>query len=78
MGNDLFVMLNNNKFAHVLEHVEEHVADLVARRHDYPIWPFHEGPLDPFEEDYHGQVRHIYYSSAILMIRTLRQLRSIS
>jgi hypothetical protein len=78
MANDLFVMLNNNKYNEVVERVEARVAALVAQRHEYPIWPLHEGEMDEFEKSYHGSIRGPYYLATIFMIQTLRSLRNIS
>jgi hypothetical protein len=78
MGNDLFVMLNNNKFSAVLEDVERKVEELVANRHDYPIWPMHDGEMDAYEKSFHSGVRHSYYVPTITMIQVLRHLRNIS
>lgn len=78
MGNDLFVMMSNNKYNTVVEQVENRVAEMVACRHEYPLWPIHDGALDDFEQDYHGNIRHSYYVSAVYMIQILRALRNIS
>lgn len=78
LGNDLFVMLNNNKFNTTLEKVEDRVIAMVAHRHDYPLWPLHDGEMDSYERDYHGTIRKPYYISTILLIQTLRALRNIS
>jgi hypothetical protein len=58
--------------------LENRVEDLYANRHEYPIWPLHNEGLDYFEQEYHGPVRHVYYSSAISLIRFLRELRKVT
>jgi hypothetical protein len=78
MGTDLFVMLSNNKVNGVVRELEGRVAELIASRHEYPIWPYHDSPLDSYEESYHGSIRHQYYYTTILMIQTLRGLRSLT
>jgi len=48
---------------------------MFKHRHEYPIWPVHDDPLDGYEESYHAPVRHAYYKTAILLVHTLRDLR---
>lgn len=77
MASDLFQMLNQNKFNLVLENVEDNVTKLVANRHEYPLWPMHNAPLDTYEEEWHGAIRRPYYHTTIVLIQTLRKLRAI-
>lgn len=78
-GPDLLVNLSVNKYAGVLDFLEDRIAERVACRHEYPMWPAHgENPFDAFEEDFHGRSRHVYYDSTIDMIRVLRKLRNLS
>lgn len=76
--NDLFVMLNHNRFSDVIEDVENSVEILFENRHDHPIWPSHEDRLDAFEEEFHGTIRRSYYRTTILLIQTLRKLKGVS
>lgn len=79
MINDLFVSLDYNHFAEVLESLEGYTAEMIACRHDYPIWPAHgDNPSDYYEEEFHGMVRRPYYYSTIKLIHALRELRELS
>jgi hypothetical protein len=79
MGNDLFVMMNHNKYEDVKNFVERRVSIMVMDRHNYPMWPSHgESPSDRFEEDFHGRSRGVYYEATRDLIQVLRKLRNIS
>lgn len=78
-GPDLLVNLSVNKYADVLDFLEGRIAERVACRHDYPMWPAHgENPVDDWEEDFCGRPRHVYYKSTIDLIQVLRKLRNLS
>lgn len=78
-GPDLFVSLSVNKYAEVLQSMEDEVEELFACRHEYPIWPAHgDNPFDEYEKTYHGYMRHNYYRVTLSMVRMLRKLRNIS
>jgi len=78
-GPDLLVSLSVNKYAQVLEELEDAVQDMFECRHEYPMWPAHGGnPFDEFEEQYHGHNRHVYYRSGLTLVRILRRLRNLS
>lgn len=76
--NDLFVMLNHNRFSDVIDEIDNNVEILFENRHDYPIWPSHDDPLDAYEEEFHGTIRHSYYRTTILLIQTLKKLKGVS
>lgn len=79
MANDLFVMMNHNRYADVVNFVEARVMEMLSSRHDYPMWPAHgDGPQDSFEEDFHGRSRKVYYRATRDLIHVLRKLRNIS
>ena len=75
MANDLFAALNVNRLSDIIYTLEHRVNLMFKYRHDYPIWPVHDDPLDGYEESYHAPLRHVYYKSAIILIHTLRDLR---
>lgn len=78
-GQDLFVSLSVNKYAQVLEHLEQRVGEFFDCRHEYPLWPIHGGnPSDRYEEEYHGRIRHSYYDITLELVRILRKLRNLS
>jgi len=78
-GPDLLVSLSINKYSETLDFLEGRIAERVACRHEYPMWPAHgDNPSDLFEEDFHGRSRHVYYSSTIELIQVLRRLRNLS
>lgn len=78
MMNDLFVSLDYNRFAEILTSLEGRVDELIACRHEYPIWPAHgESPSDSYEQEFFYLVRHPYYQNTILLIKTLRLLREL-
>lgn len=75
---DLMVMLSHNTFAEIVGRLETRIQGMVENRHEYPMWPIHgDSPVDSFEESYHGQMRHVYYSCAIELVRTLRALKRL-
>lgn len=77
--NDLFVSLDYNKFTDALQSVQGKLDELIACRHEYPIWPSHGGsPVDAFEEDYHKVIRHQYYQTTIYLLSIVRTLRELS
>ena len=61
--------------------LEERVERLVAARHDYPMWPDRKDvewyPMDAFEAQYHGEIRHTNYAETIFLVRLLKQLRAV-
>jgi len=71
-------MQSQNKLKRLINETERQVEELVAKRHEYPMWPHHgEGPADAWEEAYHGPIRGAYYRSTILLIRALKTLRGL-
>lgn len=62
----------------IIEELERRISKMVAQRHDYPLWPLHEYPLNELEEAYHGTMRHVHYQATIQLIRTLRGLHSLN
>jgi hypothetical protein len=79
MTDDLLVMLSHNSYAEAVLKLEDRVREAVACRHEYPIWPVHgDGPVDAYEESFHGPMRHTHYRATIMMIQTLRALRTLA
>lgn len=79
VSDDLLVSLEYGKFARSLEHLEGRVTEMIACRHDYPVWPSHgDNPQDAYEEEFHTLVRHQYYTSVKYLIQALRVLRELS
>ncbi len=73
--NNLFVMLDQNRFARTIRAIEDRVEILVEQRHEYPIWPTQKGPMDTYAQMYYGPMRSVYYRTTILLIQLLRELR---
>jgi hypothetical protein len=67
-----------NKLRDIERDLEKEIEERVASRHEYPIWPSHGGQLDAFEQEFYVPPRHTYYSSTILLIRFLRELRKVT
>jgi hypothetical protein len=79
MAEDLLVMLSHNTYADIVTQLEDRVRAALAVRHDYPIWPVHgDSPVDAYEESFHGPMRHVHYQATIMMIQTLRALRTLA
>ena len=76
---DLFVSLDYSKFLEAKRSIENKLEELVACRHDYPMWPIHgDNPVDVYEQDYHSVIRHQYYRSTLYIIQVVRMLRKLS
>lgn len=76
---DLFVSLDYSRFFEVKSDVEKKLDELVAGRHEYPMWPSHgDNPCDEWEEDYHGPFRHNYYQVTLYLLGVVRMLRELS
>lgn len=76
---DLFVSLDYNRFSEVKQEVEDKLEEMIACRHEYPMWPTHgDSPCDTWEEDYHRPIRHTYYRSTLYLISVVRMLRELS
>lgn len=79
MMTDLFVSLDYSRFAEVKEDIENKLEELVACRHEYPMWPHHgDSPFGSWEADYHEPIRHTYYRTTIYLISVVRMLRELS
>jgi hypothetical protein len=77
-GTDLFAAIGVDRYKGVIEIIERRVDKLISDRHKYPIWPHHNGPLDPYEQSFHGLIRHPYYRVTIELIQVLRALRELA
>lgn len=76
---DLFVGLNYNKFLEATYSIQGKLDEMIACRHEYPIWPSHgDSPVDIFEEDYHKIIRHQYYKTTLYLLQIVRTLRELS
>lgn len=76
---DLFVSLDYSKFFEVRNNIEGKLEELIACRHEYPLWPSHGGnPFDEWEEDYHRVIRHNYYRATLYLLSVVRMLRELS
>lgn len=72
---NLFAALNVSKINDLIYMLEHRINLMVNSRHEYPIWPLHDGQPDDFEREFHEPVRHVYYQTTIVLIHTLRDLR---
>jgi hypothetical protein len=77
MSDDLFVSLQYNKFQQTVKEVERRIDERFAARHEYPIWPQHDGPLDALDRIIHDEVRKQHKETLKLLISVLRALRQI-
>lgn len=76
---DLFVSLSHNKFVEATYEAQQKLEELIACRHDYPMWPAHgDNPFDIYEEEFHGAVRHQYYRATLTLLAVVRMLRDLS
>lgn len=75
---DIFAALNVSSYHALMDYVQVRVANSVALRHDYPMWPKHGGnPYDIWEVETHRPVRHMYYQNTLTLLRVLRRLREM-
>lgn len=76
---DLFVSLDYSKFYETKYNIEGKLEEMIACRHEFPIWPSHGGnPVDTWEEDYHGPIRYNYYRTTLYLLKVVRLLRQLS
>lgn len=72
----LFAALDVSKINDLIFMLEHRVDIMFRYRHDYPIWPSHNGEMDEFEISFHEPMRHTYYLTAKVLIQTLRELKN--
>ena len=79
VNNDLFVSLEYNRFTEASKNLEGKLSELIACRHEYPIWPSHGGnPVDIYEIELHSRIRHQYYHTTLVVLRLTRALRKLA
>jgi len=61
----------------LMAETEKKVDELFTYRHDYPVWPPGNLPLDEFERSMYEPARRTYYDFLKYMIQQLRTLREL-
>ncbi len=62
----------------IMTETERKIDELFSYRHDYPVWPPGNLPLDTFERTMYDPARTTYYDFIRYMVNQLRSLRELS
>jgi len=76
---DLLGSFEYSQFNVATEEIEGKLNELIACRHEYPMWPTHgDPPFDIYEEMLHTPIRHTYYRTTLCVLQVVRALRKLA